>query len=89
MITENSSSSPLRHTIKEIEPQYALDTASSQIQERLNLPKMKGNMYMAEELKHLLISSILIALVIADIKIYSRMKGKKCWYAALHENITN
>lgn len=57
------------------------------IPEELNLPKMKDNMYMAEELKYLLISSILIALIIADIKIYSKMKGKKCWYTALLENI--
>jgi len=76
--------------IKEIELQYALDSQSiivaSTIQEELNLLKIKDTVCTMNEIKYLIISSILITLIIVDIKVYNKMKGKNCWYTDFHKN---
>lgn len=77
------------HT-KEIELQYALDSENydiaSKIQDNIDCLQAENKIYTMNKVKYLFITSILIALVIIDYKVYNKFKDKKCWYTAFHEN---
>lgn len=76
--------------LAEFELEYIQDSqdnvTTSVLLEKLNILKEKENEYMICKLKYLFISTLMIALILIDAKIYDRFKDKNCWYINFHKN---
>lgn len=67
--------------------QDAHDEATEAIvTEKLNTLKEQENIYMRCKLKYLAISALMILIVYADAKIFTKFKDKDCWYTNIHKN---